>query len=119
MAGFKHRYLILKVRTASSQSFASTLRTILWNGIKEDFGDYVLSKIDYFEVCEYHDHLGIAIIRCNIDVYKYLCYVIVTQGCVHNMNIRMHILFVSGILKKAKKALLRYIKHGRLEAVKA
>ncbi|KAI4292887.1 hypothetical protein PAPHI01_2161 [Pancytospora philotis] len=79
------------------------------NGLRDDFGDYIMGKIDYFEVCEYYDALGVAIVRCNLDVYKYLCYVIVTKGQLGKLQVGMRILFTSGVLKKAKRAYLAHL----------
>lgn len=109
MVGLKHRYLIVQIKSETGRSFAPTIKTILLNSIKDDFGDYIMSKVDYFEICEYHEALGIVIIRCNLDIYKYLCYAIVTKGQIGKLPTSLRILYTSGILKKAKAKFLQQI----------
>lgn len=103
MAGFKHRYLIVKV---NSTAVLSNIRNILYKNMKSNFGDHVLSLIDTFEVIESYENLGVVILRCNLAVYKYLCHTIVSIGRIGDSDVRMTINNVSGILKKAKKKLL-------------
>lgn len=135
MAGFKHRYLIVEIKSKEKRSFEGSLKRILITGLKENYGDWILGKIDYLEICEYYDSLSIAIIRCNLDIYKYLCHTIITTGRLINdkntkdcdkriknhdgsikintnksLLIQMSILSVSGILKKAKVRFLEKIK---------
>lgn len=108
MAGFKHRYIIIQIEGPNDVS--SLLKPTLLKNIKNDFGDLVLSLIDCFEIVEYHSALNIAILRCNLSIYKYLCYSIVSTGKISFSNARISILHVSGILKKAKIAYLKSCK---------
>lgn len=103
------------------QSLASTLRSILWEKIGEGFGEYALGKVECLEVCEFHAALGIAVIRCNLGVFKHLCQVISESRAQGDLGLRLEIVSVSGILKKAKQRLLTYIQQGRLgpEALEA
>ena len=104
MAGFKHRYLVLKVN--SDYKVALGVKNVIYKSMKTNFGDFVLSLVDTFEVVESYEKLGLLILRCNLSIYKYLCYTIISMGKVSNSNIRVSIVNVSGILKKAKKKLI-------------
>jgi RNase P/RNase MRP subunit POP5 len=112
MAGFKHRYLIVKLECKMSngkkidEGIITTFRTIIYNSIKSNFGEHALGMIDYFEVIERYETLGIVILRCNHAIYKYVCYTICSIGRVNETNVRFNILAVSGILRKAKKKML-------------
>jgi RNase P/RNase MRP subunit POP5 len=111
MAGYKHRYLIIKVDAASEKCVPSSIKNAIIKNIKTDFGDVVLGLMDCLEVAEYHENLGIAVIKCNLAIYKYVCYTLVAMGKINKMSIRLQILFTSGILKKAKIAYLKEIKN--------
>lgn len=106
MAGFKHRYLILKVDSKIESAVLSNIKNILYKNMKLNFGDHVLSLIDTFEVVESYENLGILILRCNLAIYKYLCYTIISIGKVNESEVKITIKNASGILKKAKKKLL-------------
>jgi len=106
MAGFKHRYLILEISPRRGHNALHTLKRLLERELCTGFGIYSLSLIDYLEVLEYHEALGMAIVRCNLEVYKYLCYTIVTLCKVNKMEIRIEIVAVSGILRRAKRRFL-------------
>lgn len=107
MAGFKHRYIVIKIESKADAAIASNLRNLLYRSMKTNFGDFVLSAIDRFEVLESHENLGIVILRCNLGIYKYLCYTLISLGRFNDTNVRFSILVSSGILKKAKIKLLR------------
>lgn len=115
MAGFKHRYIIVKIDskcmrgkedTSMNATLAQGIKNIVYNSIKNNFGEYVLGMIDCFDVIERYEHLGIAIVRCNLSIYKYVCYTICSIGKVNETDVRFSILAVSGILRKAKKKML-------------
>ncbi|ELA41909.1 uncharacterized protein VICG_01093 [Vittaforma corneae ATCC 50505] len=115
MAGFKHRYIVVKIdyrhtnrreSTHLDAALAQGIKNLLYNSIKTNFGEYVLGMIDCFEVVERYDCLGIVIIRCNLSIHKYVCYTICSMGKVSEAEVRFSILAVSGILRKAKKRLL-------------
>ena len=115
MAGFKHRYIVLEIESNLNESFKSKLKDILYLNLKDNFGDLVLSKIDNFEISEFYENLQIAILKCNLEIYKYLCYTIVTIGKVNSLNVHFKIVAVSGIIKKAKVMLLKYINRKQTE----
>jgi RNase P/RNase MRP subunit POP5 len=110
MAGFKHRYLVIKVNSKIETAIASNIKNILLRNMKTNFGDFILSLIETFEIVENYENLSIIIIRCNLAIYKYLCHTIISIGKINDNNVRLTILNVSGILKKAKKKLLSSIK---------
>lgn len=116
MAGFKNRYLIVKIDSFKKRNLSkASIYNILYNNIKYNFGEYTLSLIDTFEVIESYENLEIVIIKCNLQIYKYLCYCLVTFGSIkdqsmQNLNddkIKFSILLTSGILKKAKRKFLK------------
>lgn len=111
MAGFKHRYLVIKINSKIESAILSNIKNILYRNIKTNFGDYILSLIDTLEVIESYESLGILILRCNLAIYKYLCYTIISTGTVNDKGVRMTIQNVSGILKKAKKRMLSEVKN--------
>ena len=104
----KHRYLIVHLSGGTNEHSASALIQSLREQIQEDFGTYALSLIDKLDVCEYHQNLQVGILRCNLEIYKFLCFSLLTMGAKKNLRIRL--LSVSGILKKAKKEALRILK---------
>lgn len=116
MAGLKHRYVIVQTETQQRRSLASTLKGTIVAGIKDRFGDLALSKIDCLEISEYYENLGIAIVRCNIDAYKYMCHTIMMLGKKDRAGVRLRIVSVSGILKKAKRELMKTIKARECES---
>lgn len=107
----KHRYLIIKIESSEKSDISNTIINTIREGLKDNFGEYILSKIERMELCEYHEDLAIAIVRCNLEIYKYVCYLLVTIGKLNRINIRFTIISVSGILKKAKIQLLKYLKY--------
>lgn len=109
MVGVKHRYIVVKIESKAGAAIASNLRSLLHRHMKINFGDFVLSAIDRFEVLENHENLGIVILKCNLCIYKYLCYTLVSLGRFNDLNVRFSILASSGILRKAKSKLLRII----------
>lgn len=106
MAGLKHRYLAVKLETKSTQFSCASIKNALYNSLKINFGEYVLSQIDCFDILESHENLGVVIIRCNLSIHKYLCHVICTLGRVGDANVKLSVITVSGILKKARKRLI-------------
>jgi len=119
MAGFKHRYIVVKIDSKANNAVASNLRSLLYKNIKHNFGDFVLSTIDCFEILETHENLGIVIIRCNLSFYKYLTYSIVSLGSFNDIKVRFSILATSGILRRAKIKLLKIIENSHETKVKA
>lgn len=115
MAGFKHRYLVIKISSKIESAVLSNIKNILYRNMKMNFGDFILSLIDTFEIVESYENLGIFILRCNLAIYKYLCYTIISTGSVNDKGVRMTIQNVSGILKKAKKELLSEVKKNKFE----
>lgn len=111
MAGFKHRYIVVKIESKADAALASNLRNLLYKSMKTNFGDFVVSAIDRFEVLENHENLGVVILRCNLAIYKYLCYTLISLGRLNDVNVRFSILASSGILKKAKSKLLKIIEN--------
>ncbi|KAI5148331.1 ribonuclease P/MRP protein subunit POP5 [Enteropsectra breve] len=107
MSGFKHRYIVVKVRAEQEQSMESTLKTYILKEIKDMFGDYVLAMVDYLEILEYHKTLQLAIIRCNLSIYKYVCYAVIMNKKMSDAKLSCSILHVSGIMKKAKSKLIK------------
>lgn len=107
MAGIKNRYLAV---TYSSGFPTTSIKNTLYNSLRINFGEVVLSKIDVFEMLESYDTLKIVILRCNLDVYKYLCHIICTMGRIGDSNVKLSIVEVSGILKKLKKKILKRAK---------
>lgn len=87
-------------------SIESALIPLLRSSLKKNFGDYSLGLIDRLELCEYHPNLSIAIIKCNLEIYKQLCYVLVTTGSADRADVKFTVLSVSGILKKCKRKFL-------------
>ncbi len=112
MAGFKHRYLILRVvaNSESTKALISNIKNILYKSIKLNFGDSALSLIDTFEVVESYENLNILILRCNLAIYKYLSYCIVSMGKINEIGVRITIENVSGICRRAKMKFVEFIK---------
>lgn len=112
MAGIKNRYLAV---SHNSEFPATSIKNTLYSTLRIHFGELILSKIDVLEVLESYDALKIVIIRCNLDVYKYLCYVICTMGRIGETNVKLSIVEVSGILKKLKKKIVKRSNHVSFE----
>lgn len=111
MAGFKHRYIVVKVESKADAPLVSNFKSNLLKNLKLQFGDVVLSLIDVLEIEESYENLGLLIIRCNLSVYKYITYTIVTTGKCNDLNVRFSIVDVGGILKKVKKRVVeKYLK---------
>lgn len=100
----KHRYLIVKIASQEKQNLSTVLINFLNENMRKNFGDFIISKLTKLELCEYHENMNVAIIKCNLEIYKYLAYTIVTANL---SNTRISIISVSGILKKAKIELLK------------
>ena len=111
MAGFKHRYIIVKIDSKADHAVASNLKSLLHKSIKNNFGDLVLSAIDCIEILETHENLGIVVIRCNLAIYKYLTYSLISLGALNDTKVRFSILATSGILRRAKIKLLKIMEN--------
>lgn len=116
MAGFKHRYLVLKLDGIAPVS--EIISNFIQRRLRADFGEYALGLIDIFEVVEVHKRLGMALIRCNLQIYKYIAYVLITSAGKKEDGIRIQIMTVSGILKKARKKMLNIINHEETDKIK-
>lgn len=104
MAGIKNRYLAV---SHNSEFSTTSIKNTLYSSLRLNFGEMILSKIDVLEILESYDTLKIIVIRCNLDIYKYLCHVICTMGRIGETNVKLSIVEVSGILKKLKKKILK------------
>lgn len=112
MAGFKHRYIIVKIISKDLENkkidsdITLGIKSFIYNSLKANFGENILGMVDYFEVVESYEALGIVLLRCNLSIYKYICYTICSTGKLKDKNVKFNILGVSGILKKAKLKIL-------------
>lgn len=112
MAGFKHRYLIVKIEGLREKKLTKTyIYKVILNSLRHNFGEYALGLIDTLEVIETYENLEIVIIRCNLLIYKYLCYCLIITGSIKESTaeerVKFSILLTSGILKRAKKRFLQ------------
>lgn len=110
MVKIKNRYIAIEIKTEDHREFTSNIPELIKQSMKVCFGDIILSKIVNLEVCEHHRNLNTCILKCNLDVYKYICYILATQGSVNGLNTHFRIILVSGILKKLKMGLLKHYK---------
>lgn len=110
----KHRYLILRVYTEEKDFCPITIKNSIYNSLKFNFGDYVLSMICCFDVIECYPNLAVITIKCDLDVYKYICHTISTIGTIKGTNVKLSIISTSGILRKAKKRLLELEKANKI-----
>ncbi|KAM0680380.1 hypothetical protein GINT2_001438 [Glugoides intestinalis] len=110
----KHRYLILKVYTKEKEICPITIKNSIYNSLKFNFGEYVLSMICCFEVIECYPNLAVLTIKCDLDLYKYICYCINTIGTINGTNTKLSVISTSGILRKAKKRLLEFEKANKI-----
>lgn len=110
MVKIKNRYIAIRINSLEKDPKLKQIQNIIYTNLKECFGDIIMSKIEYLEICEIYEQHRKIILKCNLAIYKHICFVISTIGKAMDLNIRLETIFVSGILKKVKSALLRKFK---------
>ncbi|KAI5170519.1 hypothetical protein PAEPH01_1502 [Pancytospora epiphaga] len=107
MVGVKHRYVILELFGMKGGSTGSSLRSWLWERMRQRHGEWGLGRIDRLDVCEYYTAMSIAVVRCDLKTCGLLCKIIREDFPNGDLAPRMGVISVSGILKKAKGRLLK------------
>lgn len=97
----------------------SALISVIKSRLVSDYGNCVLSMVGRLSVVEYLSNSRIAVIKCDAEVCKYVLSTMRGIGEVSGIECSMRILWVSGILKKAMKKVLRYVRmdgiHGDMD----
>lgn len=112
MVCVKTRYIVIRIRPEDDRkvSFESSLVPIIKSRLKADYGNYVLSMVGRLSVVEYLPHCQMAVIKCDVEACKYILFTMTTIGEVPGMRCSISVLWISGILKKAMKKVLKYAK---------
>ncbi|KAL7346960.1 RNAse P component 2 [Encephalitozoon intestinalis] len=112
MIRVKARYIVIRLRHEGDQSRAlgEMLGSIVKSKVGIDYGSYGASMVGNLVVVEYLPHSQIAVIRCDAPACKYVLFTIATIGEISGLKCSMSILWISGILKRAMRRILKYIK---------
>ncbi|KAM0672676.1 hypothetical protein CWI42_100080 [Ordospora colligata] len=107
----KMRYIAVRIRFEKERniSLETSLLPFLKAKLMDDYGVSGLSKAGHLSVVEYMKHCKIALIRCDVSGYKNLLFTLATIGELNGLKCSMSTIWVSGILKKAMKRILKYV----------
>ncbi len=106
------RYIAVRIRFEEERnvSLETSLLPFLKARLGDDYGMNGLSKAGHLSVVEYLKHCKIALIRCDVSGYRNLLFTLATTGEVGGLKCSISTIWVSGILKKAMKRILKYVK---------
>ncbi|KMV65426.1 hypothetical protein M970_090640 [Encephalitozoon cuniculi EcunIII-L] len=90
------------------------LGSVIRSRVCTDYGIHVLSMVGSLVVVEYLPHNQVAVVRCDAPACKYVLFTIATIGEVSDLKCSMSVLWVSGILKRAMRRILRYVEKERV-----
>ncbi|AFN83719.1 hypothetical protein EROM_091030 [Encephalitozoon romaleae SJ-2008] len=112
MVRVKSRYVVVKLRPEGNRSVPSmdVLGSIIKSKVEIDYGRHVLSMVGNLGVVEYLPHSQIAVIKCDAPACKHVLFTIATIGEISGFKCSMSVLWVSGILKRAMRKILKYVK---------
>ncbi len=108
----KKRYIAIDIKQFPNSISKEYLEGYLTKCIKRQYGNYGLSLIDILEVDEIFTEMKIAIIKCNIETFQNVLFVLknADESLISSINIPIvhyfPVLCVSGILKKLKSKIL-------------
>eukprot|EP00867_Encephalitozoon_hellem_P001328 XP_003887936.1 hypothetical protein EHEL_090600 [Encephalitozoon hellem ATCC 50504] len=86
------------------------LGSVIKSRVEIDYGRHVLSMVGNLGIVEYLPHSQIVVIRCDAPVCKYVLFTITTIGEISGFKCSMSVLWVSGILKRAMRKILKYVR---------
>lgn len=111
MIRVKGRYVVVKLRFEEDRkvSLGESLAPVIKSRLAMDFGSHAVAMAGHLSVVEYLPHSQIAIVKCDAPACKYVLFTIATIGEVSNIKCSMSILWVSGVLKRAMRRILKHV----------
>ncbi|KAG5858786.1 Rpp14/Pop5-like protein [Encephalitozoon hellem] len=112
MVRVKSRYIVVKLLLEEGRGMPGmdVLGSVIKSRVEIDYGRHVLSMVGNLGIVEYLPHSQIVVIRCDAPVCKYVLFTITTIGEISGFKCSMSVLWVSGILKRAMRKILKYVR---------
>lgn len=115
MVCIKTRYIVAQMLFENDRriSLETSLVPVIRARLERDYGSHVMSMVGRLSVVEYLPHCQIAVIKCDVSACKYILFTLATIGELPGVRCSISVLWVSGILKKAMRRILRFVEMER------